>query len=274
MLIMLDLDGTLLNNQSLISEESKTYLKKLQSKGHQIVLITGRPYRGCINFYHELELNTPLIVDNGASIYGMGNFSDKFYTIPKKMLDDIFLFVKDHLVTAFYTVDDYLFSYKTEKRLEFYFHANENTKIIDRPYTENDIEAPLVMMVVKKPFNKKFEKFIYEQKILDLRSWGEDSKNAIYEIYLKGINKGNAMNDVIGLLNYDKEDVIAFGDGDNDIELINYAHRGVAMKNAADVVKEVSDEITLYDNHENGVIKHLKEIIKDWKQLSFQSFFT
>ncbi len=263
MLIMLDLDGTLLNNQSLISEESKTYLKKLQDKGHKIVLITGRPYRGCIHFYNELELNTPLIVDNGASIYGMGNFPDKFYTIPKKLLDEIFLFAKDHLITAFYTVDDYLFSYKTEKRLEFYFHLTEQSVIIERPYTENTIEAPLVMMVISKPFNKKFEKFIYDKEILDLRSWGEDSKNAVYEIYLKGINKGCAMNDVVELLNYDKKDVIAFGDGDNDIELINYAYRGVAMKNAADVVKEVSDEITRYDNHENGVIKHLKTIIKD-----------
>lgn len=263
MLIMLDLDGTLLNNQSLISKESKEYLKGLQNKGHKIVLITGRPYRGCINFYRELELDTPLIVDNGASIYGMGNFPDKFYTIPKTMLDDIFLFVKDHLVTAFYTVDDYLFSYKTEKRLEFYFHLNEQSVIIERPYTENTTEAPLVMMVIKKPFNKKFEKFIYEQKILSLRSWGEDKKNAIYEIYLKGINKGTAMNDVIKLLGHDKKDVIAFGDGDNDVELISYAYRGVAMKNACDVVKEVSCEITLYDNHENGVIKHLKGIIKD-----------
>ncbi|MGI6359599.1 MAG: HAD-IIB family hydrolase [Acholeplasmatales bacterium] len=228
-----------------------------------MVLITGRPYRGCINFYEELGLNTPLIVDNGASIYGMGNFPDKFYKIPKKLLDEIFLFTKDHLVTVFYTVGDYLFSYKTEKRLEFYFHLNENTKIIERPYIENDLEAPLVIVAIKKPFHKEFEKFIYKKEILNLRSWGEDKKNAIYEIYLKGIHKGHAMNDVIRLLGHDKTDVIAFGDGDNDIELISYAHRGIAMKNAADVVKKVSDEITLYDNHENGVIKHLKGIIKD-----------
>lgn len=263
MLIMLDLDGTLLNNQSLISEESKKYLEKLKLKGHTIVLITGRPHRGCINFYNELNLNTPLIVDNGASIYGMGNFPDKFYTIPKAILDEMFLTFKEHLVTAYFTVDNYLYTYKIEKRLEFYFHLNSDTKIIEKPLNEIDVEAPLVVLAIKKPYHKDFEKFIEDKEILELRSWGEDKKNAVYEIYLKGIHKGKALLDVIELLKFDKKDVIAFGDGDNDVELINYAYRGVAMKNAADVVKEVSDEITRYDNHENGVIKHLKEIIKD-----------
>ena len=261
MLIFLDLDGTLLNNKSEISKESEHYIKHLTKLGHHVVLITGRPYRGCIDYYNQLNLKTPLVCDNGASIYGMGLFEDVHKSIPKALMDELYQFSKAHIITAFYSLDNYLFTIKPQERLAFYWHLNDQTNIIEKPFNQIDEEAPLLMIVIKKPFHKAFESFVAEKGILSLRNWGEDIKNAVYEIYLKGVNKGMAMQLIMDKLNID--DVIAFGDGDNDIELISMAKRGVAMKNGSKSIIEVSDEQTEFTNNEDGVMKHLKTIIKD-----------
>ena len=65
-LIALDLDGTLLRPDGTISEFTKTTIKDVQNKGHQVVIATGRPYRMAIDHYKTLDLETPLITFNGS----------------------------------------------------------------------------------------------------------------------------------------------------------------------------------------------------------------
>lgn len=59
--------------------------------------------------------------------------------------------------------------------------------------------------------------------------------------------------------NIPKENVIAFGDEANDYEMIQYAGHGVVMKNGVDSLKEISNDITSYTNHENGLAQYLKK---------------
>jgi len=54
------------------------------------------------------------------------------------------------------------------------------------------------------------------------------------------------------------DNVVAFGDGDNDIEFLRMAGRGIAMKNARDVAKSAANEVTLFSNDEDGVAMHLE----------------
>ena len=68
-LIALDMDGTLLNKSHVISKTTSDYFKQLEKDGHIIVIASGRPVRGIMNFYKELELDTPIICYNGAYIY-------------------------------------------------------------------------------------------------------------------------------------------------------------------------------------------------------------
>ena len=64
--IAVDLDGTLLNSDSKLSEFTKETIKKISKKGHHVVITTGRPYRMAREFYKELELHTPMINFNGS----------------------------------------------------------------------------------------------------------------------------------------------------------------------------------------------------------------
>ncbi len=68
-LIALDLDGTLLTDNKTISERTLKTLKRLQQEGHIVMISTGRPFRSSVQYYHELELNTPIVNFNGAFVH-------------------------------------------------------------------------------------------------------------------------------------------------------------------------------------------------------------
>ena len=65
-IIAVDLDGTLLNSESKISDFTRNTIKRIAEKGHHVIITTGRPYRMAKEFYQELELHTPMINFNGS----------------------------------------------------------------------------------------------------------------------------------------------------------------------------------------------------------------
>jgi len=75
--------------------------------------------------------------------------------------------------------------------------------------------------------------------------------------------KGFGLQRICQALNVPLEQTIAFGDGDNDIEFIQMAGLGIAMKNARPHVQQFADQITEYTNAENGVIRTLQQLEKD-----------
>ena len=68
-LIVLDLDGTLLTDQKVISPKTKAILNQARKDGHQVMIATGRPYRASEIYYRELGLNTPIVNFNGAFVH-------------------------------------------------------------------------------------------------------------------------------------------------------------------------------------------------------------
>ena len=90
-IIAVDLDGTLLNSDSQISDFTKETIKKVAEKGHQVIITTGRPYRMSKDFYRELGLDTPMINFNGSLTHlpdQVWNF-EKCLTVDKKYLLDM-----------------------------------------------------------------------------------------------------------------------------------------------------------------------------------------
>lgn len=72
-LIVLDLDGTLLTDQKVISPKTKLTLNKALEAGHQVMIATGRPYRSSEPYYKELGLTTPIVNFNGAFVHHPAN---------------------------------------------------------------------------------------------------------------------------------------------------------------------------------------------------------
>ncbi len=84
-MIAVDLDGTLLNGESKLSDFTKDTIKQISKKGHQVVIATGRPYRMAKDFYDQLELETPMINFNGSLTHLPGKIWDheKCLTVDK-----------------------------------------------------------------------------------------------------------------------------------------------------------------------------------------------
>lgn len=81
-----------------------------------------------------------------------------------------------------------------------------------------------------------------------------------FEFTAKGIDKAKALDTVLIPMGYKKEEMIAFGDGQNDASMVKYAGIGVAMKTAVDELKAVANEITL-SNEEDGIAYTLSKYI-------------
>ena len=68
---------------------------------------------------------------------------------------------------------------------------------------------------------------------------------------------------LLNKLDIDKENVVAIGDGDNDIDMIKYVGCGIAMSNSPEIVKENADIVTEYSNNEDGVYYAIKELLSE-----------
>ena len=91
------------------------------------------------------------------------------------------------------------------------------------------------------------------------RLWGSDSKHAVYEIYKTGSSKLSAILWVADHFGIDKKNTIAFGDGLNDIEMIQGVALGLAMPNGTTELKAVADKILDTDNDNAGVGHFLEQ---------------
>ena len=259
-LICVDMDGTLFHSLEEYDVKSTELLKKL-SKDHMVVIATGRPFRSS-NFYHEiLELDTPIINYNGALVQSRhdSSFEKILLTIDK---NDLFKFNEDNqhvLKNIFCEIEDDIFVEHLDDHIRPHLHADGgiiyaghlNDILKDNPhgalvFTEKD-EREYLIDYVNKTFNGR----------LKIRFWKTPTEY-IGELYNPTITKGQALEYVAKHYNINRENIIAIGDGENDIEMIEFAKIGVAMGQAKDNVKEKADFITeSLDN--NGVYHFLSK---------------
>ena len=106
---------------------------------------------------------------------------------------------------------------------------------------------------VSSELTRQFGQFV------DVRTWG--GPMAILEIVSKGIEKAKGVHRIANYLDIDQKDIIAFGDEHNDLELLEYAGWGVAMKNGTDQLKGVANDVTDLSNQEDGLAAYLEDLL-------------
>ena len=130
-LIVLDLDGTLLTDEKIISDKTKLTLKKAEEKGHHIMIATGRPYRASEVYYRQLGLKTPIVNFNGAFVHHPDDHSWKTIhetislPVVKDVIDAMQQFTFHNIVAE--VMDDVYMHYHDEKLLDyFWFWRSQN----------------------------------------------------------------------------------------------------------------------------------------------------
>ncbi|WP_238882211.1 Cof-type HAD-IIB family hydrolase [Clostridium sp. YIM B02551] len=266
-LIAIDMDGTLLKDDKSISEITKKSLKRAQELGVKIVLTSGRPIQGIKNYLDELELTGEedyVIGLNGALICKTSDYSviSSNATLTGKDLKYIYNKVKglNTYIHAFTNNGDLVnkiskFSDNEEKRLNIKIkQVNILEDVLD-----NDEILKVVLEEEKEVLDRitpKVPKELFEEYNV-IRS-----VDFMLEFMNRGCNKASGLEKLGEYLGIAKEEVIAIGDADNDVEMIEYAGLGVVMGNAKEEIKSIADFITK-SNEEDGVAFVIEKFIVD-----------
>ncbi|MCM3767549.1 Cof-type HAD-IIB family hydrolase [Neobacillus niacini] len=262
-LIALDLDGTLLKDDKTISAKNKDILQKAKDQGHIVMIATGRPYRSSEMYYRELELDTPIVNFNGAFTHHPKNPDWGFFHEPLdvKVAKDIVEACRSfnfHNIIA-EVIDDVYFHYHDQKLLDIF--SFRNPKVTTGDLSNYLKDSPTSMLIhTEEDQLKKIRDHLSQvhAEVIDQRSWAAPWH--VIEIIKAGLNKAVGLKKAADYYGIPKERVIAFGDEDNDLEMLEYAGHGIAMGNGIDQVKNIANDVTL-TNEQDGVGEYLAELL-------------
>ena len=256
--VMLDLDGTLLSDNHIISDTNKDVLFKLKEKGVKVFLATGRSFDAMKEYHKELKLDTPAICYNGAKIVEP-NGEFKEYPIRDKALKtliDIAHETKTHL--NIYQHEIWYSENIENEETELYIHISGLT-----PH-KADFNNLKELFSTKILYIGDHEKLLCLEKEIKNRLGDQVfttfSKTFFLEVLYGDVNKGSTMEKIMENEGISLDEVIAFGDGLNDIEMLKMAGVGVAMKKSFPELIEIADEVTT-SNNESGVGEFLKRYL-------------
>lgn len=263
-MIALDLDGTLKNSQNEITSKTKEALIKAQQDGIVVVLASGRPTEGIRHEAKELEIEKYggyIISYNGAAIID-ARTKETIYSQALTLEEAYEMFDRSrkYNIACMAYVDGCVMSQDDNEYVRYESWINDMGAMPVTNFKENLKEPVYKVLLTEKPelISKVEDEFKAPyQETLSI------SKSAPFfiEVMAKNIHKAHTLAYLAKRLNIHQDEIIAFGDGHNDMEMIEYAGMGVAMGNAVDVVKEVANYITA-SNDEDGIAKALNDILK------------
>ncbi len=286
--IMCDLDGTLLTKDRKILNETKRALIEAQEKGICLVLASSRSYFMLEEIIEELQMSKYgglAICLNGIQVYNTQTKQMwEAHGLKNKIVQKIFDYGKSHhKIISFESSAGFQFYVPTKMRfgMPFYYFAQfKRRRSLKRrinftlfgdfrfdPAQMFEIitdRSKLILPVQKCGVINIGREKAMKKMLKDMRLFFEKDANVIKisnawaDIMPLNVNKASGLSLVRDEIDFGIEDVIAFGDAENDIEMISQAKIGIAMENAMDSVKLVATDVTL-DNNNNGIVHALKK---------------
>ena len=270
--IVLDIDGTLLTSEKKLSKLTKASLLKAQKQGVKVILASGRPTTGMLDLAEELELakyDGYLVSYNGSKVIDVKTGEELFN---QAMTVEEGKAVLEHMkkfdVTVMIDKDDYMYTndvfsctldYKGQPlNIVEYESRGGKYKLCEKDDLAEFLDYPInkiltagkpeylqeVYQEMKAPFNNKLNCVF--------------TADFYFEFTAQHIDKAKALDTVLSPLGIERKDVIAFGDGHNDITMLAYAGMGVAMENAVSELKRVADFET-NSSDEEGIANFLEQ---------------
>ncbi|MFK7694662.1 Cof-type HAD-IIB family hydrolase [Paenibacillus sp. HJGM_3] len=239
-LLAIDMDGTLLNEESLISDDNRNWIHKALEAGISVILSTGRGVQKVYPYTDEIGLKTPIVSVNGSEVWKEPRVLLKRHLMKTEWIRRL------HEMSVKY--DTWFWAYSVEG-----VHNKEN-------WVPEELETTQWLK-----FGFFTEDDQSRNRILDeLTAWGEfeitNSHPHNLEINPKGISKASGIEEVCRLLGHSMSEVVAMGDSLNDMAMIRAAGLGVAMGNAQEELKRAADLVTV-TNQEHAVAKIIREHI-------------
>lgn len=270
-LIVIDIDGTLLDAKGSLSAENRSAIHKAKKQGVQVVLCTGRPIRSAQYLLAELDLleSDDLIITSNGGLIQKAKTGEIIHEVTFKQEESLAIYQLGQSLKMPITFIDLDYVYEPEyppgaeslytggqeSGLEFVALKMDELPepfaiqqiIMSRPETELDAVIPLIPETFYESFN------IYK------------SLPTLLEFLPKRVDKSIAMKLVGKKLDIEQKHIMGIGDHENDLSLVRDAGIGVAMANAVDVVQEAADYITK-SNDAHGVAHAIEKFVLSQKK--------
>jgi len=267
-LIALDLDGTLLNSEEEISENNIEYLRRAIDADVRVVLTTGRSTLAARRYIDAVRSPDPTITYNGGVI-GNGRGVLRVALVQPVLVPEILETVeKAGYEPVVYTLDDRRYyaggGRHTDDFIQFTKPFERETIRVDdlREGVYEDVVR--ISVFTDEPDLDILDRAVlgeFGNKIRTTHTFFPDWGFWIYEIMDTACSKSNALDYVCGLHDIKPEEAIAMGDNRNDLDMLEWAGLGVAMKNGLPDVQRVADHVTGRTNDEDGVAEIIEEYI-------------
>lgn len=264
-LLVLDVDGTLLNGDREISKRTLAALLKVQQMGVRIVLASGRPTYGLLPLAKTLELGNYggfILSYNGCQIISAQNGEIVFERrINPEMLPYLEKKARKNGFAIFTYHDDTIIANNPENEYIQSEARLNNLKLIKEEEFSIGVDfAPCKCMLVSDD----------EEALIALEQLWKSRLNGALEVFRSepyflevvpcGIDKANSLGALLEHLDIKRDEVIAIGDGVCDVTMIQLAGLGVAMGHAQDSVRVCADYVTA-TNEEDGVAQAVEKLI-------------
>ena len=263
-MIVLDLDGTLTNNKKLITPHTQQALMLAQAAGVHVVLASGRPTYGIVPLAEELKLkenNGYILAFNGGKIIDCTNNNVLFeQKLDEQLVPLLYQEAKKaNMEILTYQGEGIAATNKDDKYVQ---HEAFINKMPVMQYDDffHQLVYPINKCLIVGDPTPLHELELRLSKELEGRMDVYRSADFFLECVPLGIDKARSLDRLISSLGISREEVIACGDGYNDLSMIRFAGLGVAMANAAEDIQKEADFVTL-SNEEDGVAHVIERFI-------------
>lgn len=259
-LIAIDMDGTFLNSNNQLTEENKDAVLKAMEKGVKVVISTGRSVKALVKYKDEIPKGIPYIVYNGCGIIEPNSTEYiKRYDLEFDNAKKIYDFSLENNLDLLVWADDELYASSESVSGEVY---RKHTRIDYEVFNDFDIFKDKGIQKLLFVYDEDVISNIYKH-FTDLKFTDTNfttSLPTIIEFFSKDGSKGNAVLEYGKSLGIRPEEIIAIGDGMNDLSMIEAVGLGIAMGNAYDEVKNKAGFVTK-SNNENGVAYAIEKFV-------------
>ncbi len=254
-LFVIDLDGTTLQSFTKMHPKVVEGVKHVRNLGHDVVIATGRNVCSALRFYDELGLDTPIITANGCHITNPkdNNFEDitKYLSCNviknvssdnvKSLIRSMYYYKKDSIIMDEHSsyIDEMIFAMGCQPKTE---------KLCD----QDDILA-IAIMIDKDNVEDLKNELYNSHPELELNTWGMMTEFEFIEVNPVGVNKWDAIMNILDYVGVDEENVYTFGDEMNDFAMIKNCKNGVALHNSNDKIKDVASLVLDLSNEQGAV---------------------
>ena len=284
--IIMDMDGTLLNSHNEISDKTRNKLIELEKQGVTLILASGRSYTRLVPYAKELQMDVYggyLLEVDGIAIYDMKKSERK---ILKQMkydeIEEVFSYLMSLECESMACFDDGMFDYfpdsiraikqkiRKEQNLPESFPwtagpwrwLEDLTKGYPNIYyikEVQEIHGPINKLQAMQDEDKLVP--IYEDLVKRYKGKFEIFRTCPrqLEVLPLGFSKGKTLQKMMDMKGWKPEDVVAFGDGENDVSMFDVAKYSFAMENAKNFIQEKAKFVTCSNNND-GIVAGLEKV--------------